>query len=420
MNNGDYIKKIRYWHSLVEKIYRRVAFISQYYSKKLWFSFLQRVPQLKRVHLNSFPAVHIKRLDWYDYALKFSSELLVLVIAVTVGVLNLYFFSGDVQHTYADNSLAAKFLESHPEMNVKLAASNTSIITTVAKGSGFFNVASADDFVGLGNNQAAADPPDNTDYIINSDAIVKPNPDSVQNLIDKQIKVYQTLPGDSLKSIAAANGISTDTLKWANRLSGDSIKPGWDLLILPIDGVLHKMDSNDTLPYLAKKYSGSIETIISYNGMADAEDFNQDQIIIIPGGKEPAPPAPKTKKSADGKVNSKGVKPPKYFDPVDGHQFPWGFCTWYVAHEVGGVPWGGNAKLWLQNAKSSGYSTGRVAQAGAIVVTNDSRRFGHVAIVRSVDENGFTVSEMNYDKFGLVDTRHIPKGSSSIKGFIYR
>jgi surface antigen len=52
-------------------------------------------------------------------------------------------------------------------------------------------------------------------------------------------------------------------------------------------------------------------------------------------------------------------------------------------------------------------------------VTNESRKYGHVALVVSVDDDGFTVSEMNYEHFGRVDTRFIPSGSRFVKGFIY-
>ena len=46
---------------------------------------------------------------------------------------------------------------------------------------------------------------------------------------------------------------------------------------------------------------------------------------------------------------------------------------------------------------------------GVILVTNDSRKYGHVAYVEEVtDHNSIIVSEMNFEKFGKVDTREIP------------
>ncbi len=220
-------------------------------------------------------------------------------------------------------------------------------------------------------------------------------------------------------SIARENGINEQTIIWANKLPSSSIKPGWFLIILPTDGILYKATSNDTLPDLAKKYSGSLDTIISYNGLANAEDIDSGQLIIIPGGKMPAPPKPKVvpKSNNSGKVKPGGVSQPTVVDNGTGHLFPWGYCTWYVATRVH-VPWGGNAKNWLANAKAYGAIITNKATPGAIVVTTDNRRWGHVAYVESVDEDGFTVSEMNYEKFGRVNTRWIPNNSKIIRGFI--
>jgi surface antigen len=247
----------------------------------------------------------------------------------------------------------------------------------------------------------------------------KPNPDSVSDLIAKQVKVYKTKEGDTLKSIAQNFGITQNTIIWANKLSSSQIKPGWDLLILPTDGIIVTANSNTTLPDIARKYNSNVDTIISYNGMANAEAFDEGQIIIIPGGTITPPPAakPKPKKPRDGKVKPEGVVKPEDVDYGTGHAFPWGYCTWYVATKVH-IPFGGNAKVWLKNAQSMGIPTGKIPVPGAVVVTNESQ-YGHVAYVQSVDEDSFTVSEMNYVKFGKVSTRTISKSSRNIKGFIY-
>lgn len=81
------------------------------------------------------------------------------------------------------------------------------------------------------------------------------------------------------------------------------------------------------------------------------------------------------------------------------------------------VSWGGNAKAWLANAQAQGKTITKKAVPGSIVVTTDSR-FGHVALVESVNESGFTVSEMNYEKFGKVNYRFIPHNSKTVRGFI--
>ena len=402
----------------------RIAFKAQYYSKKLLFRFARRLPHFKKAHVNTFPAVHFKKLDWVDLSFKFSSELLVVGVALLFGLLNIFFFSG--HKIFADDSHTSKLLSYHTEYNPKLYAKLTSINTVVIAKNGFFTQANADDFAGLSPNQTAGNEQDqNQNTLITDGVITKPNL-STQDLMAKQIKIYETKPGDTLKSIAKQNDISQQTIIWANNLPGNSIKPGWQLIILPTDGVVVKANSNTTLPDLAQKYKGSLETIISYNGLASAEDIQEGQLIVVPGGSIAPPPAPT-------KVAPKNVKKPEKniaaAEPIDNvisvddssneaHLFPKGYCTWYVAQKVR-VPWGGNAKAWLTNAKAYGKKTGNQPASGTIVVTTDSARYGHVAYVEKVTEDTIIVSEMNYTGFGKVDWREIPKDSPILRGYIY-
>ncbi len=399
-----------------------MAFFIQYYSKKLFSQIKKRAPHLKKLHVDSFPAIHIKHMDWMDFLFKFSGELLVLILAVVVSGMNWHFFSANV---YQDNSLAGNFLNNHSQLNRKLFAKNSSIVTVVSRNS-FVPQAQAEDFVGLdaqgleGQNYTN----DGDGEIITGDesSLLAPNPDSVQSLIAKQVKIYQTQAGDNLPAIAKNFGISQQTIMWANNLTSTAIKSGWQLLILPSDGVLVKANSNTTLPDIAKKYSVAMEKIIAYNALDGAEDIEAGQIIIVPEGIMPTPPAAKPKpkppvRNNDGKVKPEGVQKPQKVNNGTGHAFPWGYCTWYVATKAH-VPWGGNAKAWLSNAKAYGSVITKTPHVGTILVSTESR-YGHVAYVESVDDEGFTVSEMNYKKFGVVNTRWISKNSSAIRGFIH-
>ncbi len=359
-----------------------------------------------------------------DISLKFSSEMLVLGLVFVVGGLNIYYFGFFHTRMYTDDSHAAKLLSYHVSLNNKLYAKETSINTVMVSPGGFISQASADDFQGLNANDSYFDNSDDFGLVINENAIVKPNPDSVDSLIAKQIKIYETKDKDTLSSVATANGITVQTLADANKISTSTVlKPGWQLIILPTNGVLVKATSNDTLPDIAKKYSGNLDTIISYNGLENAEDITAGQLIIVPGGHMPLPPAPKPQakpkpKTDPSKVGGSGVATPRVYDEGTGHLFPWGYCTYYVSTKVH-VPWGGNAKSWLANAKAYGAVVSNTPAVGSIVVTNDSRRYGHVALVEQVEDDRFLVSEMNYEKFGKVDYRWIPIGSSSVKGFIH-
>ncbi|HSR26024.1 MAG TPA: CHAP domain-containing protein [Candidatus Eisenbacteria bacterium] len=103
--------------------------------------------------------------------------------------------------------------------------------------------------------------------------------------------------------------------------------------------------------------------------------------------------------------------------PYPNH-FSFGYCTWYVATRRY-VPWFGNAGQWWPNARAYGYPEGQTPQVGAILVTWESS-VGHVAYVESVNGSSFTVSEMNYTAWDVVDRRTIQLGGSvPIAGFIY-
>jgi murein DD-endopeptidase MepM/ murein hydrolase activator NlpD len=109
----------------------------------------------------------------------------------------------------------------------------------------------------------------------------------------KDIIEYVVQAGDSLQSIATANGISLNTLLWANDLTSSSkIKVGDSMVILPIDGVLHVVKSGDTLGVIAQKYQAKADDIISFNGLANQDDIYIGDILTIPGGVMPKKSAP--------------------------------------------------------------------------------------------------------------------------------
>lgn len=415
----DLFSQIKSWHSKTKKFLSLNAFKIQYYSRRFFYRFTKRLPSLKRTYFNAFPAVQLKPLDWYDYLLRFSSELLVIMLTLSVVGVNLFHFY--ISDEFADYSFAAKFLSYHPNLNQKLYEKNSIITTKVIKSKGFIPLAEAQDFSGLNYST----PSQNNDSLefdegqtFQGDVLTQPQNDTLASLIAKQIKVYQTVEGDTLASIARANGISVQTLMWANKLEDENIRPGWYLIILPTDGVLHKASANDTLPDIAKKYGGNLETIIAFNGLENAEDIDENQLIIVPNGKMPQPPVGSRAKTNSRKVRRGNVQPPKYINNGTGHIFPWGYCTWYVATKVH-IPWGGNAKNWLANARAYGAVISNQPAAGAIVVTTDNPRYGHVAYVEKVENGKILVSEMNYEAFGKINTRWIPIGSKIIRGYIY-
>lgn len=388
-----------------------------------------------------------------DFLLKFSGELLVLVLSLAVAGLNFFYFGPANFH---DQSPAASLLSHYASQNPKLANKNNSIITTVAQG-GLIAEAHAEDLSGLESlNAPDPSPAASGDDIVmgNEDYLLAPNPDSIQGLVEKQVKIYQTVAGDTLGSVAQKFGISAQTIIWANNLPGSTIKPGWYLLIPPVDGVIVKADSNTTLPDIADTYNPErynpnksvrdaaadalLQKIITYNGLADESDIDAGQIVIVPGGvvaQAPKPAAPAAPKPTPKKVlpsGSAGIDVVTSigagYDGVN-HRFPKGQCTWYVANRwaANGTPidFGGNGKNWFANARASGYVTGsEPAPRAAVVITGNGSRsmrlYGHVAYVESINDDGtINISEYNFLHSRGYDTRTIPAHGGGIVGYIY-
>ncbi len=322
---------------------------------------------------------------------------------------NVFYFFGRSEYNY-DQSLAAKFLSYHVNLNKQLYAKSNNVKTVIVKPhDSLIATASADQtfLQSTGNGTDGSNPDDN---VVLDNALVRPNPDSIKDLIAKQVQIYETQPGDTLASISKHFNISTQTIKWANNLPNNTIKPGWFLLIPPTDGIIVQIkNTNTTLPDIAKKYHANLDEIISYNGLENAEDIpDVGAYLIVKGGRIDPPPAPKKKGG-------------KAYLPNDNsgtdHTFPYGYCTWYVAKKVW-VPWGGNAKNWAKNAAAMGRRVDRTPVKGAIFETSESP-WGHVGYIESVNNDGtITVSEMNATAgWGKMDIRVLPM--SKVKSIIH-
>lgn len=395
----------------------------------------------------------MRKMDWMDFVFKFSGEIMVLSLAILVGALNLFYFSGNSKESFKDESIAGNFLLKHYSLNPKLFAKNNSIVTVINQNSGFVQRAYADDFIGLDN--MAPVPTENSDTPVFSDenSILAPNPDSIQGLVNNAVKqVYTTKDGDTLKSISQQYGVSVDSIRWSNpSLTSTSLQPGWHLIIPPVEGIAVTATDNDTLPDLATRYNPErynkdtkirdalaaeiLQKIIYYNGLDSAEDISGGDFIVIPGGVIAVPPVVPTPKPTPkpGKTPSNS-KIPSYDQGLDtvtsisggydatNHTFPKGYCTYYVATRMK-ITFGGNAKNWLANARASGYVvSNEPAPHTAVVMTGPHgamRRYGHVAYVEEVVEDKILVSEMNFEHFNRVNQRWININDPTLKGYIY-
>lgn len=101
------------------------------------------------------------------------------------------------------------------------------------------------------------------------------------------VEKYIVMNGDSLGNIAAKYEISVETIKWANNMTSDMVKPGQELGIPPADGVLVKVAKNETLASIAKKYNGNEQSIADFNWLDYPFTLNEGQELFVPDGKMP-------------------------------------------------------------------------------------------------------------------------------------
>ncbi len=113
---------------------------------------------------------------------------------------------------------------------------------------------------------------------------------------NNDLKTHTVQAGDTLYDIADKYHITADTLVWANNLEDnpDLLRLGQQLVILPIDGVLHQVAQGDTIDSIAKKYKVGAADIIGYSwNQIDPQNptIAVGQKLIVPAGVKPEPPA---------------------------------------------------------------------------------------------------------------------------------
>lgn len=101
---------------------------------------------------------------------------------------------------------------------------------------------------------------------------------------------YVVKSGDNPWLIAASFGITINTLLWANSLAEDEyIKPGDELLVLPVSGVRYKAKAGDTILSIAKKFKGDLQKILDFNHLGPDGSIVEGDYLIIPDGEMPRP-----------------------------------------------------------------------------------------------------------------------------------
>ncbi len=237
-----------------------------------------------------------------------------------------------------------------------------------------------------------------------SDTSVVAKPQIVATALKSKddIQAYTSQPGDTITSVAQKFGITSDSVRWSNNLTGDALSLGTKLAIPPVPGIVYTVKTGDTVDSLATKFSANAAQIVAFNDAEKSGIYAGEQ-VLIPGGQVQGIRVAATS-------GSRGLAVAGSYTPLYGDNgYAYGYCTWYVASRIQ-VPnnWG-NANTWAYYAALSGWTVSSTPTVGAIAQTSAGYA-GHVAIVTAVNDDGtVTISEMNATAgWGRVDTRTLP------------
>lgn len=136
----------------------------------------------------------------------------------------------------------------------------------------------------------------------------------------RNVREYTIEQGDTLSSIANAYGVSMRAVAYSNNIvDPDSIQPGDELRIPPVNGVLHIVKKDQTIAGIAKKYGAEAEKIITFNGLPADGALTIGDELVVPDGAPPAPPKPKYVPTPRYTANR--VPLGYYIAPTTGHNY---------------------------------------------------------------------------------------------------
>lgn len=242
-----------------------------------------------------------------------------------------------------------------------------------------------------------------------TDTNVISKPQIVQPAADSRIsQQYTTVAGDTVPSVAQKFGVSATTIKWANKLTSDTLEPGKALTVPPVDGVMYTVKSGDTIESIASKYKADPDRLIAFNDLELTGNPAAGTQIIIPGGDLPTEERPGyvaptvVPRVSYTTINWSGGgdtwrAPQSWIGMgVVDNGYPFGQCTYYAAvrrAELGmpvGRQWG-NGGYWRYSGAAAGRVVDNNPSAGAVM---DGA--GHVAVVESIEPGvRIFISEMN-------------------------
>lgn len=236
---------------------------------------------------------------------------------------------------------------------------------------------------------------------------------SITNIaVSRGVVEYVVQEGDSMDSIAAKHGISTDQIRWSNNLKTTDVSVGNVLYLPSVSGIVYTVKGGDTIESIAAKYGSTAAEIIALNDLEVGGASEGTRIVIkngsLPETERPEYVAPRqpttTYRATTYRYSYLGNTSERQDVTVLGYVYglggPYGAgqCTQWAWSKRRDIPSTlGNANTWAARAAAAGYTVNRTPSAGAIFQTS-SGWYGHVGYVESVNGDGsIVVTEMNYN-----------------------
>lgn len=334
------------------------------------------------------------RIDWLKKAFPY----------VSVGIVTLLIaFLGSIDKQNNDTSLS---LDNFVANDYNVSVDQMSELYVVADLSNALGLASASDVA--------------SNYVITTtmfdsgqtsvSKLEKPNLTDVEER--EWVVTYVVSDGETMDSIAAKYGITTDQIRWSNGLKTTALDSGTVLYIPKKPGIVYTVKSSDTIESIASTYGSNVEEITRFNDL-EVSGLTEGSRIFINNGSLPEKERPEyvppvvrpvyttyTYTYLGSSSERANIEVIGYFYNLGG-PYGAGQCTqwaWYKWQQNGRtVPtnWG-NASTWAAMAAASGYQVDRTPAPGAIIQSG-SGWYGHVGYVEAVNADGsIVISEMNY------------------------
>lgn len=229
--------------------------------------------------------------------------------------------------------------------------------------------------------------------VIPNDSQVVAKPQIVETSLKskKDVINYTVAEGDNVDTLAVKFGLTSETIRLSNGITGSALEIGKTLLIPPVNGLIYKVKNGDTPDNLASKYRAEKSRIIAFND-AEIGGLVEGDNIVIPDGQAPIVPA---RNSYVGGFAFGSAAVYGY----NGYDYGW--CTWWAAKrraDVGKpIPANfGDACNWVRAAQRASIPTGSTPSGAGDVIFTNSGCLGHVAFVEEMNEDGsIWVSDMN-------------------------